>query len=125
PARPDLLAPPLAAAELIVWFGTGSEPLGKSARPQATRPAAGSGTSAPKRALAPLPPPGSRCTLEAQEIGGATFVIASGCGKAVTGVTVVLGGPVVSPAYYMTPAESAALSCPVQGSRVRCRVKPP
>jgi hypothetical protein len=74
--RPELLVGLVAAAVLIVWFGSGVRPLGKSSEQ------AGVAAAAPV-AVTTATAGGAQCHLTATAASGVTTIVVDGCSRAV------------------------------------------
>ena len=122
--RPELLVGLVAAAVLIVWFGSGSEPLGRSSE-QAS--AANHGDSTAPAASLPRRPgtriSGARCNLSATAAGGSTTTIVEGCSRAVKRIDVTYSTTTVSGSFAATSGRDGF--CPVRRAQVRCLFESP
>jgi uncharacterized membrane protein len=122
--RPELAVGLVAAAVLIVWFGSGLRPLGRSSEHASaashgdnTTPAA----SLPRRPGARVP--GARCHLSAVASGASTTIVVEGCSRAVERIDVTYPTTTDSGSFAATTGSDG--TCPVRRAQVRCLLEPP
>jgi hypothetical protein len=122
--RPELVVALVAAAVLIVWFGSGNAPLGRSSERASAANHVDMTTSAPSLPRRPgAPISGARCRLSATAAGGSTTIVVDDCSRAVKRIDVTY--PTTTDSGYFAATSGSDGTCPVRRAQVRCMLNHP